>query len=35
MEGVGKVSAGRARLAWIWTRSFTDWARVAFWSWMP
>ena len=35
MEGVGKVSAGRARLAWIWTRSFVDWARVAFWSWMP
>jgi hypothetical protein len=35
MEGVGKVSAGRARLAWIWTRTFTDWARVAFWSWLP
>jgi hypothetical protein len=35
MEGVGKISAGRARLAWIWTRSFTDWARVALWSWMP
>jgi hypothetical protein len=35
MEGVGKVSAGRARLAWIWTRSFLDWARVALWSWLP
>jgi multidrug resistance efflux pump len=35
MEGVGKVSAGEARLAWIWTRTFTDWARIAFWSWMP
>ncbi|HYF20522.1 MAG TPA: HlyD family efflux transporter periplasmic adaptor subunit [Ramlibacter sp.] len=35
MEGIGKVSAGEARLAWIWTRSFLDWARVAFWSWMP
>lgn len=35
MEGVGKVAAGEARLAWIWTRSFTDWARIAFWSWLP
>lgn len=35
MEGVGKVSAGEARLAWIWTRTFTDWARIALWSWMP
>ena len=35
MEGVGKIQVGKASLAWIWTRSFTDWARVAFWSWMP
>lgn len=35
MEGVGKVSAGEASLAWIWTRTFTDWARIALWSWMP
>ena len=35
MEGVGKIMAGRARLAWIWTRGFTDWARVAFWTWTP
>jgi hypothetical protein len=35
MEGVGKVGAGEARLAWIWTRTFTDWARLALWSWMP
>lgn len=35
MEGVGKVSAGEASLAWIWTRNFVDWARIAFWSWLP
>lgn len=35
MEGIGKVSAGEASLAWIWTRTFTDWARIAFWSWLP
>jgi hypothetical protein len=35
MEGVGKISAGEASLGWIWTRTFTDWARIAFWSWMP
>ncbi|NML48046.1 HlyD family efflux transporter periplasmic adaptor subunit [Ramlibacter sp. G-1-2-2] len=35
MEGVGKIDAGRASLAWIWTRSFVDWARIAFWSWTP
>jgi hypothetical protein len=35
MEGVGKVATGQASLAWIWTRSFLDWARIAFWSWLP
>lgn len=35
MEGVGKVTAGEASLAWIWTRTFTDWARIALWSWLP
>lgn len=35
MEGVGKVVAGEARLAWIWTRGFLDWARIALWSWLP
>lgn len=35
MEGVGKVTAGEAKLVWIWTRTFTDWARIAFWSWLP
>jgi hypothetical protein len=35
MEGVGKIDAGEESLAWIWTRSFTNWARIAFWSWTP
>ena len=35
MEGIGKVTAGEGSLAWIWTRTFMDWARIAFWSWMP
>ena len=35
MEGVGKVAAGDASLAWIWTRNFVGWARIAFWSWLP
>lgn len=35
MEGVGKVAAGEANLAWIWTRTFVDWARLALWSWLP
>jgi hypothetical protein len=35
MEGVGKLAAGEARLAWIWTRTFMDWARIAFWSFLP
>jgi RND family efflux transporter MFP subunit len=35
MEGVGKIVAGERRLAWIWTRAFADWLRIAFWSWMP
>jgi hypothetical protein len=35
MEGIGKVEAGRARLAWIWTRGLVDWMRLWFWSWTP
>jgi hypothetical protein len=35
MEGVGKVVVGERRLAWIWTRAFVDWLRIALWSWMP
>lgn len=35
MEGVGKIHSGERRLLWIWTRSFVDWARISFWTWMP
>ena len=35
MEGVGKITAGRERLAWIWTRGFVDWLRISLWSWLP
>jgi hypothetical protein len=35
MEGIGKVSIAERRLVWIWTRNFVNWARLAFWSWMP
>jgi multidrug efflux pump subunit AcrA (membrane-fusion protein) len=35
MEGVAKLSAGRARLLWIWTRSTLERARLALWSWLP
>jgi RND family efflux transporter MFP subunit len=35
MEGVGKIVAGERRLAWIWTRAFVDWLRIALWSWLP
>jgi multidrug resistance efflux pump len=35
MEGVGKVLVGRERLIWIWTHGFTDWWRLALWTWMP
>ena len=31
MEGVGKVDAGRHRLAWIWTHRFFDWLRLKLW----
>ena len=35
MQGVGKIHAGREPMLWIWTREFTDWARLWFWSWWP
>jgi RND family efflux transporter MFP subunit len=35
MEGVGKVSADRRRLLWIWTHEATDWLRLALWKWLP
>ncbi|MFU8777333.1 MAG: HlyD family efflux transporter periplasmic adaptor subunit [Roseovarius sp.] len=35
MRGIGKIDAGEASLAWVWTRQFRDWLRMAAWSWMP
>lgn len=35
MEGVGKIEAGHATLAWIWTHGLTDWLRLALWKWLP
>ncbi|HEY8066884.1 MAG TPA: efflux RND transporter periplasmic adaptor subunit [Methylosinus sp.] len=34
MKGVGKVEAGRRRVAWIWTRSLIDWFKVWSWRWL-
>jgi hypothetical protein len=33
MEGVAKIDIDRRLLAAIWTRSATDWARLAVWTW--
>jgi multidrug efflux pump subunit AcrA (membrane-fusion protein) len=35
MEGIAKIEVGRARLVWIWTRSFQHWLRLNTWSWLP
>ena len=35
MEGVGKVEVGARPALWIWTHSFTDWLRLAWWRWVP
>jgi multidrug resistance efflux pump/GAF domain-containing protein len=35
MEGVSKIVVNRSGLLWIWTRSLTDWARLALWKWWP
>jgi hypothetical protein len=35
MEGVGKIGTGERRLWWVLTHSFTDWLRLALWSWLP
>jgi biotin carboxyl carrier protein len=31
MEGVAKVSVGKRRYIWIWTRKITNWIRMKFW----
>jgi hypothetical protein len=33
MQGVGKVTVGRANLLTIWTRSSIDWLRMKWWTW--
>jgi biotin carboxyl carrier protein len=35
MEGIGKITIGRRKLAWIWTHSLTEWLRLQLWSWWP
>ncbi len=35
MEGVGKILVEERRLAWIWTRSLTEWLRLWAWAWLP
>ena len=35
MEGVAKVDVGRHSIAWVWTRSLVDWARMLIWTWTP
>lgn len=35
MEGVAKIDAGRARVAWIWTHQFWRWLRIRAWAWLP
>jgi RND family efflux transporter MFP subunit len=35
MTGVGKIHVEERRLAWIWTRSLSDWLRLKLWSWLP
>jgi multidrug resistance efflux pump len=32
MEGVGKISAGRAKLIWIWTHEVIEWIRLKLWT---
>jgi RND family efflux transporter MFP subunit len=35
MEGVGKITADRRRLIWVWTHDMIDWLRLKLWRWMP
>jgi RND family efflux transporter MFP subunit len=35
MNGVGKIHVEERKLAWIWTRTLTDWARLKAWSLLP
>lgn len=35
MEGIGKITIERRKLAWIWTHSLMQWLRLQLWSWWP
>lgn len=35
MQGVGKITVGERKLVWIWTHRLTEWAKLAFWHWLP
>lgn len=35
MEGVARIEAGRALVAWVWTRRLADWVRRTAWAWQP
>jgi hypothetical protein len=35
MEGIGKITVGRAHLIWIWARPVIDWTRLLLWKWLP
>jgi hypothetical protein len=35
MEGVAKVDLGQRSLLWVWTHPLVNWARLAWWRWMP
>jgi hypothetical protein len=35
MEGIGKIDVEDRSIAWVWTRSLLDWARMQLWTWTP
>lgn len=35
MEGVARIEAGEALVAWTWTRRLVDWLRQTAWTWQP
>lgn len=35
MEGVGKITAGKHKLIWIWTHNLFDWIGLSLWKWLP
>jgi Barrel-sandwich domain of CusB or HlyD membrane-fusion/GAF domain len=35
MEGIGKITAGRRHVLYVWTRGLINWLRVSIWKWWP